>query len=153
MLRTSAVFLALPLLAGCFRYVPLQPDALGPSATVRAHLTQDGVERHRSLLGLHGRSLEGTVARVSDQGLELLTGGVGASAGASVRFRWEEIEALERRQLARGRTFLLVGAGLAAGVGLLHLAGGEASSDPGEGGEGDFIRVPVVRIPWSPGGG
>ena len=147
-MRRTLLLLTLPLLAGCFRYVPTEPSAVDPATTVRARLTEAGAERHRARLGLDDATLEGTVTGLPGGGLELVTGGVGNGGEAPMTLRFDEIAGLERRELDRGRTLLAVGGGIALGAAILELAGGESAAGPGTGGGPDFVRVPLLRLPW-----
>ena len=146
MVRSLSVLASLLVLGGCFRYAPVEPAAVEPQTTVRAHLTPGGAQRHQALLGLDDGHLEGTVAGVDDDELQLLTGGVGTRSGATVTLSWGEIDGLERRHLDRGRTLLVAGAGVALGVAVLALVEGGPFSDGGTGGDRDFTRVPLIRL-------
>lgn len=147
MTRSVLLLGALLVLPGCFRYTPVEPGAVTPRTTVRAHLSDAGAARHQAVLGLDDASLEGTVAGVDNGEIRLLTGGVGLRGEAPVVLTWSEIDGLERRSLDWARTLLLAAGGVAAGVAILEVAGGEASPGGDGGGPRDFSRIPLLRVP------
>lgn len=115
----AGVLLSVILLPGCFQYVPIDLDELGPSQEVRARLTAQQAEEVEALLGRSdARILEGKVVERLSQGFHLDVPVVNELRGIRVEtlnqrvlLPFSEVVELERRELNRARTGALAVAG------------------------------------------
>ena len=161
----------LPVGAGCYSYVATGAETLVPGDVVRLRVTPQEVARLDDLFS--GEPWYGGTTLFST-GLELMSPfeedgwiggrfrfGQGDQLGVALRrpnasdrtvtLRIPEVARLERQQLNRTRTALLLGGVLVGAVGLLqtiHL-GGNPGSTPGppSGGGGPF-QISWLRVIW-----
>jgi len=138
---TRVLVRALPialLTSACYAYTPIPTTAVTPDMTVRAEIA-----------GPQGRTAERVEGKVFEVGTGSLTLLPEARPGADSGPRtlsFSELASVSQRQLDGKRTMLIVGAGVAAGVGALLLVKGNPADDPGgPGGPGDFSVLPVLR--------
>lgn len=136
----AAVLLATTTGPGCYQYRPVTDARLPVGASVRVTLTPTGQERLASTVGGGVDAVEGDVVAAADDGtltvrvVRLLTvARVPMSwSGAAVAIPVEGAASVERRELSRRRTALLVG-GVVLGAAVLGLVIGSAASDAGGG--------------------
>jgi hypothetical protein len=136
MRRAGALLLAALLLSGCHRYVPAELGELRPDMAVRVRVA----DRPTS------PPLEGPV-------VELGPGGSGVTILPEASILGEEgpvsltpvqIEVLERRELDRTRTALVVAGTAIVGLASILLIEGEPTQEPQRPGGGLlFFRLPV----------
>lgn len=133
----ASVLLATVPTSGCYRYVPAAGAPPAPGRTVRVSLTPAAQGSLAPMIGTGVVALEGDVVGATPDGLtlrvaRLLTGArvPVAWTGGPVAVPTGAVATLERRELSRGRTALLVG-GVALGALLLGAAVGSAASDGG----------------------
>ena len=133
---------ALPLLAGCYRYVPAKHTELSPATAVSVALSTRGTLNVVNRLGENVSVLEGNVTEASASSLTLALlavrrrGEVAPStwSGESITLSPDEIEQVRRRQLSPGRTAIASAVVGAASVGIvvgIAKATGEASGTIG----------------------
>ncbi|GLC28029.1 hypothetical protein [Roseisolibacter agri] len=135
------------LLVGCYAHVPAAPGSVAPGARVRVGLTDAGVGALASSLGSSVRGLEGQVERVAGDTLVLRPDRLLTTADVDVAWSGDALalpaawrQGVERRQLAKGRTAVLVGGGVALVVALVAVLrkAGEGAGGPGGGGPTPF---------------
>lgn len=143
--------LALPAAPGCARYAPAAPAAVPEGARVRVAFTAAGTASlARTPLGPGVVGVEGTWAGASGDSARVRADRILTSAGvpvewsgaaAPVAFARADVQTLERRSTDRGRTALVVGGAVAAGVAFLALvrsAGRDGGGGAGGGGGTPF---------------
>ena len=120
------------LSAGCFSYVPTELGVVTPGEPVRLYLTRAGVDAvneggaEEALSPVSDPILSGEFVRQTDADLFLRVPTVrrqvgfhSAQLGQDVRIPAGEIVQIERRQLNKGATGLLIGGAAAAVTGLV----------------------------------
>jgi hypothetical protein len=120
-------FVALPLVAGCYQYVPANHAGLQPATPVSVELSSRGTSNVASKIGDNVIAVEGNVTETTPTSLTLALLAVrrrGESAmstwsGESITLASDEIDQVKRRQLSRGRTALASAALAAASVGVV----------------------------------
>lgn len=148
----TLTMLLTPLLAGCYRYVPVNADALAAGSRVRLAVTAEGAER---IGGLHrDERIEGRVVDVPANGsimLEVPQPSGDAPVGITsrplfsrVELRPRDLTGIELKSLDRTRTILLVAGSAAVAAVLVDLA----FEARGGGGEGNGGGVNEVVVPW-----
>jgi hypothetical protein len=126
--------------SGCYAYAPIPVNTVEPSMTVRVE----------TRIGERVERVEGEVFEVADGTLSVLPEvRPGEDDGPRV-YRFSEVSEITRRSLHTGWTLAVLGAGAAAGVGALLLAGGEPAGTGGPGGGPDFDLIPILRAIFSP---
>ena len=110
----------LPLLAGCYRYAPIEPTSAQPGSGVRARLTVDAGQRLAPLLGttdnrlIAGRLIENRASGMIIEVPAIMSGSVGSSAqtlNQRISVAPSDLVELESRRLDRLRTGAVVGGG------------------------------------------
>jgi hypothetical protein len=117
----------LPLLVGCYKYVPTNHAGLAPATAVSVDLSSRGTTSVASKIGDNVVAVEGSVLETSASSITLALLAVrrrGESAmstwsGESITLASDEIDQVKRRQLSRGRTALASAALAAASVGVV----------------------------------
>jgi hypothetical protein len=118
---------ALPVLAGCYQYVPSPREGLSPATPVSVELSARGSLSVANKIGANVVTVEGNVTEASNSSLTLALVTVrrrGESApstwnGESITLGPDDIDEVKRRQLSRSRTTLASVALGAASVGLV----------------------------------
>ncbi len=131
-LPTLAVALVLSTATGCFNYVPAEIGAVPPGESVRLYLTRAGVDAvneggaEEALSLVSEPVLSGEFVRRTGDDLFLRVPTVRrqigfhtSQLGQDIRIPASEIVQLERQELSRARTGLLVGGTAAAITGLI----------------------------------
>ncbi len=131
-LATLAAIVALSTTTGCFNYVPTEIGAVPPGGSVRLYLTRAGVEAvnqggaEEALSTVFEPVLAGEFVRRTDAELFVRVPTVrrqvgfhSAQLGQNIRVPAGEVVQVERRELSRARTGLLVGGSAAAITGLI----------------------------------
>ena len=130
------------LLVGCYAHVPAAPGSVLPGARVRVALSDEGVRALASSLGASVRGLDGQVERVAGDTLVLRPDRLLTTADVDVAWSGDALalppawrQAVERRQLSRSRTAVLVAGGVALVVATLAVlrAAGDGRGGPGGG--------------------
>jgi hypothetical protein len=147
----GVLMLITAILPGCYRYVPVTVESVSPSETVRARVASgagsDGTARPQE-----PRTLEGELLARDDAGFTLFVPAAVRQQGfftenlrERVRVSSADVIGIERRELDRARTFVLLGAGTAAVVALV------IETLSGETGGNTIDRTPPgpapVRVP------
>jgi hypothetical protein len=70
-LHGGLFLLALPLLAGCHKYTPIQSSTVPVGAQVRAHLTERGLEQLEFVPRRDQWSVDGALLRIDEQDMVL----------------------------------------------------------------------------------
>ena len=139
----------------CYSHTPVSFNSLAPQQHVRAVLAAGRNDEVSAALGRNGNIVEGELVEITDQSISLLV-------PASVRetgFRIEtlhqkllvarsDITHIERKQLDRTRTGLLVaGGGIALVAVIIEVfGGGFGGTDPPDGDGPAEARVPLLRL-------
>ena len=135
MRRASIVVLGLSA-SGCFTYAPIQPADIAPDMTVRVRLADRPSESR----------MEGRVFEVDQSEFSILPEVRPGESTEPRSVSRADIAEVEARALNTTRTLLVVGAGLAAGVGVLLAVEGEpGGGPPGDGGV-VFDGIPLLRF-------
>lgn len=154
--RAVALAAALPLLSGCFSYVPAEPASVPAGEEVRVFLTRDAVLELQDAIPTSGSALRGRITGRED---DLLTLRVPVTApraglqapdiGQDVRIATGQILELQRREFSPARTGLLVAgaAGAASMIILLIMDDAGATPQPGPGDGPEVIRIPLLSLP------
>ncbi len=145
----------IPLLAGCYGLVPINPEAAAPPMRVRAYLSPEATERITPVLGVARAEVDGRVVERTPEGIFLEV----TSARSSNEFRSEtltqrillereDLTGLQRRQLDRTRTAALVGIGAAVVGALIYdqLSGEGGGNVVGPPPGPPEARIPLIRI-------
>lgn len=118
--RAAVVMAAALLAAGCYNYLPLRRSRLAPSTYVAVTLTESGSEELAPYIGPNVLIVRGRFLSASERGLALSVAAVETRRGESLEWKGETVtvpgefvRALEKRQVAHGKTALLAGASLA----------------------------------------
>jgi hypothetical protein len=155
-MRSTARFflLAVPLLAGCFVYVPADPATIPAGEEIRIFVSRVGMAQLPIEVASNGTYLNGRFeGRIADSvrvRVPVATRQVGfmtQDLRQEVRVPAGEVVQFERRELSRGRTALLVAGGVAGGAAVVALISGSITGgdDPGPG--DDLSRIPLLSIP------
>jgi len=138
----AAVLSAVGLLAGCYSYAPLATATPQPGTSLEATLTDEGARDLGRYLGpdvffVRGRYLGGDEqgVRLSVAAVETKRGDLNSWDGEIVTIPTAAIASLEIRRLAKGRSLLLAGVGV-AGVAATTLAFSLAGSGTAPGVKG-----------------
>ncbi|MDH5758858.1 MAG: hypothetical protein OEZ65_04665 [Gemmatimonadota bacterium] len=139
---------------GCFQYLPSTPQEIAPGQSVRVRLTPEEASRFADLRLASPRLLEGTVVDRSASAfmLDASVGGRAAGDGSvalsqRVNVPLSGIVEVERKEMDRARTSLLVGGGVALATVMLVKAGGAfGGSEPPSGGGTEFRSTSLFRI-------
>ena len=132
LLPTFAAALVLSTATGCFNYVPTEIGAVPPGESVRLFLTRAGVDaineagNEEALDTFFEPVLSGEFVRRTDADLYVRVPTVrrqvgfhSAQLGQDIRVPAGEVVQIERQELSRGKTGLLVGGTAAAITGLI----------------------------------
>ncbi len=134
---------SLLLAGGCYRYVPVEMDAVPPGAEVQAHLTGDGIEAMQGELGPNVTFLKGPLVSWDEEGMGVSAGLFlqregypGTTMTETIQLLPHHVARVELRELdglrTAGFTAALLGAAAVAIIAPNHIGG--SSEDPGEGG-------------------
>jgi hypothetical protein len=149
-------FCALPLLAGCYTYSPIEPASIQPGTSVRARVTGAAADRLVPLLGTtSGRLVRGRLvdSRADTMIVEVPTV-LGATVGGTMETLHQRVSIprtdlleLETRRLDRVRTTAVAGsiALVVGAVVIKSLTGNRGSEQPPGGGGGVEARLPLWR--------
>jgi hypothetical protein len=147
---------ALPLLAGCYTYAPIEPAQIQPGAGVRARVTLSAAERLAPLLGTtDARLVNGRLigSRADTMIVEVPTivptavGGTMERLHQRVSIPRTDLVELETRRLDRFRTAAVVGGvALVAGAVVIRSLNSDPGSDGPPGGGGVDTRLPLWRL-------
>jgi hypothetical protein len=85
----------LPLLGGCHKYTPVRSEAVPVGATVRAHLTDLGIEQLEFVPRRNLRQVDGSLMRMSAQDL-VLSIPLPASSGSAATRQLAQVVTLSR---------------------------------------------------------
>lgn len=118
---------ALPLLAGCYQYVPSPRSGLPPATPVSVELSPRGTLNVANKIGDNVVTVEGNVTEASNSSLTLALLAVrrrgdpapSTWSGESITLAADDINEVKRRRLSRSRTTLASVALGAASVGLV----------------------------------
>lgn len=147
--------LLLPLV-GCYSHAVTSLDAVSPGQHVRVTVTPAAGEQISQLVGYEERTLEGELAEITDGAFYMtIPSGVRQEGfrfetlHQKLRFTQEDVVMIERRQLDRTRTALLVaGVGVAVTAVVLDSfrgkSGGDTRQPPGE--PPSQVRIPWIRV-------
>ena len=155
----SLLALACPAWAsGCYTYAVVPAERLAPGEDVRVVLAGSPLAD----AGVPGASVEGELLSREEGALMLYVPAGTRQVGfhsevlsQRVRIAEASVLVLERRELDRGRTALLLG-GLGLGVGALAWkalggeAGGQTTNPPGDGTSAAVLPLVRVRLPLLP---
>ena len=161
-------FLALlTFTAGCYRYVPVTPSAVGPGTEVRTRLTEDGQREVRSFMGSDTDAVEGSLVAWNRDGVSLLVqseirrdGFPPTAFTDTLELLPQHVQSVQVRELDGWRTAgtaaLVVGGAVVAVLAPRALGGDSESGDGEGGGEGDptdpnaqiLIRFPLSFSFW-----
>ncbi|HEX6134969.1 MAG TPA: hypothetical protein VFZ24_13465 [Longimicrobiales bacterium] len=145
----TATLLLVMQLTGCFTYVPMSSTAVPEGSRVSVAVTDRGRVALAEPVGPGVRRIEGDMMGTTDSSVVLSVSSVeymdlnvpARWAGERLEISRDHIGELRERQLSRSRTWLAIGLGALAAVGVAFLAiegfGGDGISDrPGNGGGG-----------------
>lgn len=134
------------LAAGCYNYTPLATPSPEPGTYLAVTLTDSGSAQLAPYLGPTVRVVRGRYLSNGEQGLELSVSSVQLDRGDALSWAGETVTvptalvaSLEMRRLAKGRSILLAGVGVAgfvAAVGTFTLVGSGSFLGIGAGGPG-----------------
>jgi hypothetical protein len=137
------ILLVACLTAGCYNYAPLTSPDPAPGTYLAVRLTDPGSDALARYLGPDAFIIRGRYAGTTERGLLLSVSSVEVRqgwdqpwTGETVAIPTDAIASLEVRRLARGRSYLLAGAGVAGVValGTLALTGSGSAPGPATGG-------------------
>ena len=145
-------------LGGCYHYIPATPDELAPAQDIRARVSLTQAEALEEILQRDNpRVINGTVVERSGESVVVdvpvttdLQGDRLRTLRQRVTLPLNSIQELERRELARGRTYALVGASTALIA--MAITGWVIQSEGGVGEElppGEEHRGPFHIPIWS----
>jgi hypothetical protein len=147
---------ALPLLAGCYTYAPIEPAKIEPGTGVRARVTRSAAERLAPLLGTtDARLVSGRLvdSRADTMIVEVPTvvpttvGGTMERLHQRVSIPRTDLIELETRRLDRFRTAAVAGGvALVVGAVLIRSLNSNPGSDRPPGGGGVDARLPIWRL-------
>lgn len=122
--------------AGCYTYTPISPVSVTPDMTIRVDLRSGAVQDR----------VEGRVFEVGQRSLALLPE-AGPGQDTSPRtLLLTDVQSIDVRRFNSTRTMLVVGGGVAMGIGALFLADSNPGDTRGPGGGGDFSILPYLRV-------
>jgi hypothetical protein len=132
------------VLAGCYRYAPIETSRLETGAVVRLDLSSTGTTRLASVLGQGTSAVEGTVLAATDTGYRMsVTGtrkvstpGLLTWGGEQITVPRDVVERVQLRSLDRKRTLGVAALAVLAGVALKVLLNAFDSSASGDDGGG-----------------
>lgn len=155
--RPALLVGAVGLLAGCYTYVPINAETATPPLRVRAFLSPEAADRVAPVMGGVQSSLDGRLVETSGRSFYLEVTSAQVQQGMRTEtlsqrllFAPEDIVSLQRRELDRTRTYLMVGAGAAAVGALIYAAiSGEAGGTTGRPptGGGTEAVIPLLPVP------
>ncbi len=135
--------MAVILASGCYNYEPVAlTPAPEPGAYLVATLTDSGSKALAGYVGPDARAIRGHIVSSDDTELRLSVTSVETTRGDELTWRGENvtisrsfIATTKTRRLAKGRTAVLAGAGVAAIIGIAAGFSLTGSADsPGQGG-------------------
>ena len=136
MFRPFVRVLPLALVAtACYTYAPIPAGEVTPAMTVRLEVSGSAAPER----------VEGRVFEVGTGVLSLLPEVRPGMDSGPRTVQLSQIMEASRRRLDATRTVLVIGAGAAAGIGVLLLAEGSPGDTRGPGGPGDFSVLPMLR--------
>ncbi len=136
-MRRLPALLALPLVGACFTYTGVGVEDVAPGESVRIRVFERAAGRLPARLERRTQ-FEGTVVDLDGERLNLLPE-LGSAATDPLSVEVSDIQAVSRRELNRGRTWLAVGAGAALGAGVLLWIEGEPAGTGGGGPITEFM--------------
>ena len=122
--------------AGCYTYTPISPASVTPDMTIRVD-SRSGAVQNR---------VEGRVSEVGQRSLVLLPETRPGHDTTPRTLLLTDIRSIDARRFNSTRTMLMVGGGVAMGIGALFLADGNPGDTRGPGGGGDFNILPYLRV-------
>lgn len=153
--RCSALAAAIPVLSGCYTYVPAEPEAVPAGREVRISLSREARTALPEEILAGGPFLRGRLVGRDDDSLMLYIpvvvrqeGTLAAAIGQNVRVPASEVVELQRRELDGFRTGLVVAGVVGAATGIVLLimdASGSPLSGPQQ--TPELVRVPVFSVP------
>lgn len=136
MFRALAIVLLSTLSgAGCYTYTPISPVSVTPDMTIRVDLGS----------GAPGDRVEGRVFEIGQGSLALLPEARPGGDTSPRTLQFTDVQSVNVRQFNSTRTALVVGGGVAVGIGALLLADSNPGDTRGPGGGGDFNIFPLIR--------
>ena len=151
-----SIYAVLPLLAGCYSYTLIQPEAAQPGTDVRAHITPSAARKLMPLLGAADmQALAGRLVEIGPGGLIIEVPSVIPSEGGGTVQTLSQRVAIARADLIgietqvrdNLRTGLLAGGvALAVGASALVATRGESRSGTTGPGGGVELRIPLIRF-------
>jgi hypothetical protein len=126
-LLAPALIAAGTVLGGCYRYTPIESDASALGTEIRLRLTDAGAVTLGPVVGNRIELVDGRLSSVADTSLTLSVTGTIDRLGAETAWKGEQVTfprsalaGVERRELDRGKSYLVGGitAGLVAVVGI-----------------------------------
>lgn len=155
--RRAGILLLCACSAGCYRYEVATLDRLAPETDVRARVSSDAAERLRAEIGGEGRVVEGRFLGLDGDRMLVEVPAVRELRGMRVETMHQRVDLapadileIEVKALDRGRTYLVVGAGVAAlaAVVIAQIIPGGGSRPPEGGDPPAELRAPLgVRFP------
>lgn len=149
---------ALPLLVGCYTYVPIEPGAARPGMSVRARVSTVAAARVAPLLGApEARLLIGRLIETSADGMiievpSLVPGDVSntfETLHQRVSIARSELIEMEGRSLDRFRTGALVGGtAVVLGTALVKSLKSDPGTSHGTPGGPSEIRISIPLLRW-----
>lgn len=151
-LRPALLGAALLLASGCFSYVPVETAAVAPGQEVQVHLTRQGLAELEQLDMAGGATVRGRVVEREGDGVLLRVpitrvqeGFHSVALGQDIPIPSRAIVQIERRELNRGGTALLVGGTAALAAAVIYFIVGEGFGDDTQ----EPPEPPEIRIPLS----
>ena len=141
-IRSSLAAAALAVNVGCYSYVPVDGTSLAAGKELRVNLSDSGSAALAPYTGPLTGAIDGRITEVNDSTLVVSVAQLTRRNGVEETWRGETVRvprtgvaSVERHQLARGRSALLVGGiAAAAAVIALSLGGGDLLGGRGSGG-------------------
>lgn len=142
------------LVTGCYTYVPSSLAEVTPEQDVRLRLGALEAERLQEFARDGGRAIEGQVLSQDGDSVLVRVESHSELRGVRVETLYQRIHVarpavvdVERRELDKGRTYLLTGAAVAAMtlVAIDRLQGGGSDAPP-NGGNPNEALIPVLRL-------
>ncbi len=154
--RIVTTVLTVVMISGCFDYVPTETAAVPPGEGVRVYLTRQGLGALPEEIEIpESTYLNGVMVRQDSDKLVVRVpqsvvheGFYSRPIGQDIEIATKNVVQLERRQLDKAGTGLLIAgtAALAAGVVFLILSGSRGENNPTPPGPQE-IRLPIFSIP------
>lgn len=126
--------------AACYTYTPISPETVTPEMNVRLELVETSAEER----------VEGRIYEVGTSSLSLLPETRPGADTSPRTLKFSDVESVVLRRFNATRTLLIVGTGVAVGVGALFLADSNPGDTRGPGGSGDFNVLPMLRALTGP---